>query len=471
VSGVTAAVGPDLARVTVATPKRRIDVALPENALVAELLPHLLRHAGDELADDGEQHGGWTLRRATGAELDPLRNLAVQGVRDGELLNLVPRRMDWPELAYDDVVEIIASGARRTGRSWGAGATRRGGLVVGAVVLILGVFVVALTGPPWPLPAGCAIALACVLTLIGVVLSRAMSDAGAGGVVASCGLPYAFAGGLFAAAPAGADWHDLSAPSLLAGSAALIVFGVLGMTAVAATLRVFVAATGSGVAGLIGALLCLVGMPPDGAIAVVLTLAIGLLPGYPLFAGWLGKLPVPVLPARPEEILTDRPTPSRDGVFAAVARANELLTGMLLAAAAVSLFCASVLAATGHVAGRVLAVTAAAAVLLRGRLFPTPQQRIPLLTSGIAIPVVLMFALGLHADRPAVWLVVLLVFAAIAGLVLAAGLVYSKRPPSPRVGRLADIVDVLAIMALVPLACAVAGVFHSIQGLFASVGG
>ena len=103
---MTAAVGPDLARVTVATPQRRIDVALPGNAHVAELLPHLLRLAGDELADDGEHHGGWTLRRATGAELDPVRGLAVQGIRDGELLNLVPRRLDWPELAYDDIVEI-----------------------------------------------------------------------------------------------------------------------------------------------------------------------------------------------------------------------------------------------------------------------------------------------------------------------------------------------------------------------------
>src|SRR5215470_19780985 len=84
VSGVTAPVGVGLARVTVATPQRRLDVALPENALVAELLPHLLRHAGDELPDDGERHGGWTLRRATGAELDAARSLAVQGVRDGE---------------------------------------------------------------------------------------------------------------------------------------------------------------------------------------------------------------------------------------------------------------------------------------------------------------------------------------------------------------------------------------------------
>ena len=53
--------------------------------LVAELLPHLLRHAGEGVADEGEQHGGWALRRTTGALLEPSRNLAAQGVRDGEL--------------------------------------------------------------------------------------------------------------------------------------------------------------------------------------------------------------------------------------------------------------------------------------------------------------------------------------------------------------------------------------------------
>jgi hypothetical protein len=58
-----------------------------------------------------------------------------------------------------------------------------------------------------------------------------------------------------------------------------------------------------------------------------------------------------------------------------------------------------------------------------------------------------------------------------AGMVLAAGLVYSRRSPSPYLGRAADIIDVLAIMALVPLACAVIGLFGAIQGLFASIGG
>ena len=54
--------GTGLARVTIAAPKRRIDVALPENVPLAELRPGLLRHAGEGVADDGEQHGDDTHR-------------------------------------------------------------------------------------------------------------------------------------------------------------------------------------------------------------------------------------------------------------------------------------------------------------------------------------------------------------------------------------------------------------------------
>jgi len=102
VNAVTAPGGLGLARVTVVAPKRRIDVALPDSALVGELLPHLLRHAGEDLPSAEDEQADWTLRRTTGAELEVTRNLAAQGVRDGELLQLVPRQMDWPELAYDD---------------------------------------------------------------------------------------------------------------------------------------------------------------------------------------------------------------------------------------------------------------------------------------------------------------------------------------------------------------------------------
>jgi uncharacterized SAM-binding protein YcdF (DUF218 family) len=82
-----------------------------------------------------------------------------------------------------------------------------------------------------------------------------------------------------------------------------------------------------------------------------------------------------------------------------------------------------------------------------------------------------MVALTLRATSTHVRLLLLFAVLVVAALVLAAALVYSKRAPSPRIGRLADVADVLAVMALVPLACGVAGAFHAIAGLFSSVGG
>src|ERR1700759_1353209 len=107
-----------LPRVTNNAPARRVDVALPEHVPLAELLPEVLKHAGEGLADDGEKHGGWVLRRTDGIALATAQGLFAQGVRDGEVLHLVPARDEWPELEYDDVVGGIAEGARRRGSAW-----------------------------------------------------------------------------------------------------------------------------------------------------------------------------------------------------------------------------------------------------------------------------------------------------------------------------------------------------------------
>src|SRR5438477_11585980 len=98
---VTTATG--LARVTVHTPQRRLDVALPEHLPLAELLPELLRHAGEGLPDAGQAHGGWALRRADGSPLSVGGGLAPQGVREGDVLHLVPARAGWPALEYGGV--------------------------------------------------------------------------------------------------------------------------------------------------------------------------------------------------------------------------------------------------------------------------------------------------------------------------------------------------------------------------------
>jgi type VII secretion integral membrane protein EccD len=459
-----------LARVTIAAPKRRIDVALPEGVPVSELLPHLLRHAGEGAADDGERHGGWVLRRTTGVLVEPGRNLVLQGIRDGEVLYLVPRRAEWPELAYDDVVEVIARGARRNGRSWGGAATRRCALAVTCTLLGLGVVDVMVSGPPWLWPGIVGLAFALVLAAVGAVLSRAMSDAVAGAVVAACGLPYAAVGGFLVMGPAHTGLSGFGAPHVLLASTALLLVGVICYGGVAALGRLFVAAIAIGLLGVLGGLLYCASITPAGAAAVVLTVAIGLLPGYPLLSAILGRLPVPALPQRPEEMLEDRPVPSRSEVFAAVTRAYEILTGLLLGVAVASACCVALLLASGLVWGAVLSTVAAVALLLRARLFPTPQQRVPLIVSGaVALGALLLAAVQ---AVPTGARLVLLIFAvgAVAAVVLTAGLVYSRRAPSPYVGRLADIADVAAIMALTPLACGVAGGFGAIQALFASVG-
>src|SRR3954447_25853014 len=138
-----------LARVTISAPQRRVDVALPEHVPLAELLPEVLRHAGEGLADDGEKHGGWLLRRTDGVALTTAQGLFPQGVRDGEVLHLVPARDDWPELEYDDVVEAIAEGARRRGSAWTASSTRTATLAAAGVLLGVGLIAVLLAGPAW----------------------------------------------------------------------------------------------------------------------------------------------------------------------------------------------------------------------------------------------------------------------------------------------------------------------------------
>jgi type VII secretion integral membrane protein EccD len=248
-----------LARVTISAAQRRLDVALPEQVPLAELLPEVLRHAGEGLADDGERHGGWVLRRTDGAVLATAQALLPQGVRDGEVLHLVPARAQWPELAYDDVVEVIADGARRRGAAWSPAATRAATLVGAGVPLAVGLVAVLAVGPGqrtgWPV----AVAVALLLVLAGTAASRAYGDGPAGATLGGYALPWAAAAGALAVGtgdPVGpfAPLRWVGAPELLAGSVALLLVSVLGLLGVASRGRVFVAGATAGAAGATAAL-------------------------------------------------------------------------------------------------------------------------------------------------------------------------------------------------------------------------
>ncbi len=468
-----------LARVTISAPQRRVDVALPEHVPLAELLPEVLRHAGEGLADDGERHGGWLLRRLDGAVLAIAQGLHPQGVRDGEVLHLVPARAAWPELEYDDVVEAIADGARRRGAAWTPASTRTATLAAGGVLLAVGALLLLLAGPRVAGAAYVALSAALVLTIAGIGASRAYGDGRAGAGLGGYALPYAFVGGAAVIAPGAADtvgalpvaaW--LGAEELLAGGVVMLVVAVLGGVGVAASVRVFAAGATVGLLGALTAVFAfLPGVTAPGAAALLVALLVCGIGTLPLLAIRFGKVPMPpvALPAGGDAergftgagehgLDATRERPDAERVFASVARTEELLTGMLIGHAVLAGTSFLVLAGTGW--GQILTAVAATALLLRSRLFVTVRQRVPMVSAGLVGLAALALSLG-----SGMVLVLVAGVALLALITVAAGATYSRKPPSPYLGRAADLLDTLIVISIVPVACAVLDLYATVSGL------
>ncbi|HEX5200628.1 MAG TPA: type VII secretion integral membrane protein EccD, partial [Actinoplanes sp.] len=112
----------------------------------------------------------------------------------------------------------------------------------------------------------------------------------------------------------------------------------------------------------------------------------------------------------------------------------------------------------------ILIAVSAAALLLRSRLFVTLRQRVPLVVGGLAGA----FALGvdLMGSADAMLLLALTVGALLLAIVtVVAGATYSARPPSPYLGRAADIVDTLVVVSVIPVACAVVGLYAAVGSI------
>ncbi|NUR73222.1 MAG: type VII secretion integral membrane protein EccD [Hamadaea sp.] len=469
-----------LARVTINTPHRRVDVALPEQIAIAELLPELLQHAGEGFADEGERHGGWVLRRADGTSLAGDRSLHQQNVRDGQVLHLVPARADWPELEYDDVVEAIAEGARRRGAGWSPGSTRTATVVGAGVLLAGGVLAILQGGPGWAPGGWLGLAAAVLLLFAGIVASRAYGDARVGAVLGGFSLPYAFAGG---ALVLGGDsisgtmglvpW--LGQAQLLLGAMCVLLFSALGGAGVGGRVRVFTAGVTFGVLTGLASLLSF--LDPAGAAAALLALLVCGIGLVPVLAIRFGKVPVPsvTLPTGQgaKEIYAAgsspaleaaRRLPDRQRVFSAVSRSEELLSGMLIGYAVLTVGATAVLVTAGGVAGRVLTAVACVALLLRSRLFVSPRQRVPLLVAGLTGVTVLLIGMVVGADSSTRALIAV-GSVAVALIVVVAGQAWSTKPPSPYIGRMADLFEMLIVVSVIPAALWVLDVFDQIQAV------
>ncbi|MGW2014585.1 type VII secretion integral membrane protein EccD [Streptomyces sp. NPDC001927] len=461
-----------LCRLTVRAPARTVDLAVPADVPVADLLPTLLRYAGEEgaeLEEEGLEHGGWTLQRLGGRPLEEEGTLETLGVRDGEVLFLRPMREALPDVRLDDLVDGIANVTRDRLHGWSPAAGRR--LLIGMTATVLSLGLVLLAWPGGPVTTRIVVAGAAGLLLLAgaASASRAVGDHGAAATLGFlAALHLALAGWLLPGGEiAGPDAHHVLGARLLAAGAAGAAGAVLALAAAAVTPPFFLAGAVAALAtALAGALMNTLDVPVDGA-AAALAAALALTgPFVPGLAFRLSGMRMPALPADAAQLQEGiEPYQGRD-----VATRTEIASGWMTALyAATGAVCAAALTPLARHPDLAEVLTASVLsllLLLHGRGLVNVRQRLALVVPGMWGAVLLGLAAGAAVgpeDRP---LLLAGVFAVAAALAVASWTVPGRRL-LPYWGRAAELLHSALAIALVPLTLWVLGVFGALR----SVGG
>jgi type VII secretion integral membrane protein EccD len=459
--------GADLCRITIVAPDRRIDLSLPAEVPLVQMLPTLLRAAGRDLADTGLAHSGWVLQRLDGPPFEPGLSLSQLDVRDGEVLYFRPRMTLIPELVYDDVADVVATGKNDRADRWRSATTRRFGLFAGAATLILGVIPILESGPKWQAGAVAAGLAALVLVIMGVALSRAVGDSAGGAALGCAALPYGFLAGLLAPARANLPLSDLGAPHLLAAFAAATVVAVFAGFGVADGLPWFV---GVGFAGVVGTVatavtLAFTGIEPAGVAAAAVVVVMGLSALIPTLSFRLARVPLPPIPTSAEDLRSEQTVIDGKNLLRRSVVADRFATGLVAGIALVAGGAMLFLVFDPGWAGPLMAAVLCASLLLRARIFRGRSQRSWMLVAGLGGLGLLDVALSLRATPVEALALVLPGILAVAAITLGIALWVPGHRPTPFWGRAGDIVDMLVIIALVPLALAVLQVYAKVRGL------
>jgi ESX secretion system protein EccD len=453
----------EMCRVTVVAARTRMDLALPADTTLADLLPTLLTHAGEDPVGENFLTGGWVLQRVGEPPLDAGRRLAALGVRDGDILHLRRRDSALPELAVDDVAEAVAGITRRG--CWTADRTRVATVVAAGVLALLAVALLAHAGPPWPVPAAVLLSVAALFSGAAVALSSAY----AAPLAAVVSTVVAAAAGLAGGAALVAGQHGLlaaGAPGLLVGAAVVLAVCVVGVLGVGSRSEWFwSSALGAGVVIIAAGAETLGLASAHSVIGATVAVLMGLAPVLPGLAARIARLPLPPVPTSAADLRTaDDLLPGSD-ILDRARSADRMFTALTATTALLVSGCLVLVAPEPAWYGRALAVVVALALFLRARHLAGPAQRLRLLALGLVDLGLGGWAFSVHLRGPVVLLVPLLLLAA-AGLSTWWGVRMAGRRLTPYWGRFGDVVEVLVVLLIIPLAIGVAGAYTHMQGLF-----
>jgi type VII secretion integral membrane protein EccD len=443
-------------RLTVLAPRHRVDVALPSDVPVAELVPMVLELVGE--SGRAVAPRPWRLSGIVGGPLPAAATLGELGVLDGELLRLGPAIPVPAAPVFDDPVDAVAAGAA---------TSRREHRFEAAVVLAVSAAAAVLLGAggPGSVPSALVAAVGAVVAVVGA--GRLAQRGGDPAFTQTLARGVGLAGVALAAAAGWAAVPDTPGPVPLMAAAV-----AAGIAAAATQLLLRVVAPTLVAAGAVAAvcaaavIVVRLGATPAVAATAVAALALVAAPLLPRAAIRLAGLPRPVVPADESELTGDDDPPLPRAELAERADlARGYLAGLAGAAAVLAAAGALVAASAGGWAGPVFAVVTAMVLLLRARGYADIAPARTALAAGIAVATGLAAAVGGPGSPLGLGACAVLLVGAGAGVAALDAASRGMRPElSPVLRRTVDVVEGVLAAAAVPLALAAMDLFALVRG-------
>lgn len=440
----------DFTRLTVVGATRRATLVIPSDETLGSLVPRLVELLDERVAPVARP---LTLLRSTGEQLDTTATAAEQGVADGEVLRLLRLDEAPPPPEVSDVTDAVSDALGSRAGLWGAPARALvGGVGVGVLTLAAGVTALGAPGLD-ALPA--IVWGVCVLAGLGLALAGARSVAWAL-LAAALGLSFPTAVDLEAlltsAAPSGSVTLGLAAPAATVVWLALFLVAGLGRRSAPAALGSAIGVVGAGAATLLERT-AMTGAESAGVLATAAVVVIGLVPWYAMSLSGLTGLD--------DQVITGTLAP-RTTVLSTVDRAYRTLTWATFAVAS-TLAVALVGVAEGTSAwAQWLGIALVVVTVLRTRAFPLATQ-VGALWAAVLPAVVVGVTLHLRGADGSLAAAVLAGLAVVVALLV---LVAPARHQRASLRRLGNVLESLAVIALVPLLLGVFGVYEQLLGAF-----
>lgn len=464
---MSTAVVEDFTRVTIISQTRRIDLALPSSVALGEILPTIVRFSGHEPGSVQESVHTWVLQRVGDDPLDPNKLVSALSIRDGETLHLRKRDAAMPDAAFDDVVDAVST-ATSTVPAWTPKHSRRLALAMLATILAgipLALLLLRAANAGWRLsdPVGGAIALVVgtAAAVASIVTSRAFNRYAVAATLGWTSVGLWGLGALFVVPPQ----PQFPTAALVAFAGLLVSSATIGLAARVHPYGMLATVLASLLSLVITMAMVLLPTRVTEVSAVSVATILLVMAGLPQLSYRIAQIALPVLPSGAEQLMADEQPIQADIVSRAV-MADKLLASFITATVMTATVFLVPVVNTGHWAALALGAAVSLALLLRARAFVGLTQRLALLLGGIVCTTLTVVEIGAHSSTGGVAL-------AIAGGVIAIGAtslaVYASRMYdkilSPTWGRLGDIFEWIAIMAIIPLVLAVLDVYGFMLGL------